>query len=56
MIVSSTLVTPTECIHRQWDPSTGWRTACSKGELQKKAGEIEREGRREEGVDEPASR
>jgi len=27
-----------------------------KGDLQKKAGEIEREGRREEGIDEPASR
>ena len=27
-----------------------------KGEVQKKAGELEREGRRDEGVDEPASR
>lgn len=40
------------------DRSTEWAGKVDqvKGELQKKAGEIEREGRREEGVDEPASR
>jgi uncharacterized protein YjbJ (UPF0337 family) len=40
------------------DRSTEWGGKADqlKGELQKKAGEIEQEGRREEGVDEPASR
>lgn len=40
------------------DRSTEWggKVDQLKGEMQKKAGEIEQEGRREEGVDEPASR
>jgi len=37
------------------DRSTGWADQV-KAEVQKKAGDIEREGRREEGIDEPASR
>jgi uncharacterized protein YjbJ (UPF0337 family) len=39
------------------DRSTEWggKVDQLKGEVQKKAGEIKEEGRREEGVDEPAS-
>jgi uncharacterized protein YjbJ (UPF0337 family) len=40
------------------DRSTEWggKVDQLKGEVQKKAGEIEQEGRRDEGIDEPASR
>jgi uncharacterized protein YjbJ (UPF0337 family) len=40
------------------DRSTEWggKVDQLKGEVQKKAGEIEVEGRRDEGIDEPASR